>query len=101
MCIFYFSLLSGAANGNIAIHDLRNLSGKPHFTYPTVCTVGRGNPDRHKMAVETVTWYPIDTGMFLTSGMDTFLKVWDTNRLRVRLTYDIIMYKIAILMASK
>ena len=33
----------------------------------------------HKFSVETVTWFPHDTGMFITSGMDHTIKIWDTN----------------------
>lgn len=30
-------------------------------------------------SIECVQWYPQDHGLFLTSGMDKCLKVWDTN----------------------
>ena len=83
MLCLCFSLVSGGANGNIAIHDLHNVSGCPKHTYTTVCSISRATPGRHKHSVETVSWYPLDTGMFLTSGMDHLLKVWDTNQLRV------------------
>ena len=28
-------------------------------------------------------WYPHDTGIFISSGSDGFLKIWDTNSLTV------------------
>ena len=33
--------------------------------------------------METVQWYPHDTGMFTSSSFDKTLKVWDTNTLQV------------------
>ncbi|XP_075218382.1 DNA excision repair protein ERCC-8-like isoform X2 [Lycorma delicatula] len=33
----------------------------------------------HNYSVETVQWYPFDTGIFITSGMDKVLKIWDTK----------------------
>ena len=75
-------LLAGAANGVIVIYDLHNVSGEPRCTFPMVCTAGKSNRYRHKHSVETVQWFPIDTGMFLSSGTDKLLKVWDTNALK-------------------
>lgn len=38
----------------------------------------------HKFSVETVQWYPYDTGMFVSSAFDKTMKVWDTETLKVR-----------------
>jgi len=40
----------------------------------------------HKFSVETVQWYPHDTGMFVSSSFDKTMKVWDTETLKVRET---------------
>ncbi|MBN3312389.1 ERCC8 protein, partial [Atractosteus spatula] len=74
-------MLSGGADGVIVIYDLENLSKKPHYTCKSVCTVGRSNQHVHKFSVETVQWYPHDTGMFTSSSFDKTLKVWDTETL--------------------
>ena len=37
----------------------------------------------HSFSISCIQWYPIDTGMFFTSGMDNKFKVWDTNNLQV------------------
>lgn len=79
----YFSLLAGAADGVIVVYDLHNLGGEPKYTFPMVCSAGKSNRYRHKKSIETVQWFPIDTGMFLSSGTDKILKVWDTNVLKV------------------
>ncbi len=75
--------MSGSADGTIGIHDLHNLTGKPKCTLNQVGKLDRHHRSGHKFSIETVQWYPIDTGMFLSSGMDKHLKVWDTNHMVV------------------
>lgn len=77
------SLLSGTVSGTLHIHDLTNHSGEVKHTTKAVCNVSRSNPYKHKHSVETVQWYPLDTGMFLSSGTDRTLKIWDTNSMKV------------------
>ena len=81
--VSHFSLLSGGGDGVIVIHDVNNTSGVPQCTYPSICSVGRSNRYKHKFSVQTIQWYPLDTGMFISSGFDKLLKVWDTNTLVV------------------
>ena len=78
-----YSLLSGGADGFIVIYDLFNFAGEVRYTCPSVGTIALNNKHRHKYTVETVLWYPLDTGLFTSSGTDRVLKVWDTNRLKV------------------
>uniref|UniRef100_A0A8D0G861 ERCC excision repair 8, CSA ubiquitin ligase complex subunit n=1 Tax=Sphenodon punctatus TaxID=8508 RepID=A0A8D0G861_SPHPU len=42
----------------------------------------RNHPDVHRFSVETVQWYPHDTGMFTSSSFNKTLKIWDTNTLQ-------------------
>ena len=74
------SLLSGGADGSIHIHDVFNLTGNFQFTCKNVGKIDRHSSHHcHKYSVECVQWYPLDTGMFLSSGMDKNLKIWDAN----------------------
>ncbi|XP_071952245.1 DNA excision repair protein ERCC-8-like [Antedon mediterranea] len=75
-------LLSGGADSGIAIYDIECKPAPSSFTCPLVCSVNRSNSVAHKYSVETVQWYPHDTGMFTSSAMDNILKVWDTNTLK-------------------
>nr|XP_060484152.1 DNA excision repair protein ERCC-8-like [Panthera onca] len=77
------NMLSGGSDGVIVLYDLENSSRQPYYTCKAVCSVGRNHPDVHKYSVETVQWYPHDTGMFTSSSFDKTLKVWDTNTLQV------------------
>nr|XP_057927389.1 DNA excision repair protein ERCC-8 [Doryrhamphus excisus] len=75
-------MLSGGADGVIVIYDLENVSGKPQYTCEAVRTIGRSSKYVHRFSVETVQWYPYDTGMFVSSSFDKAMKVWDTETLK-------------------
>ncbi|XP_077981319.1 DNA excision repair protein ERCC-8-like isoform X2 [Glandiceps talaboti] len=74
-------LLSGGQDCKIGIYDIE-CRPQEHKTCEPVCTIGRSSRYVHKYSVETVQWYPHDTGMFTSSAMDKKMKVWDTNTLR-------------------
>ncbi|CEG75626.1 hypothetical protein RMATCC62417_10636 [Rhizopus microsporus] len=38
--------------------------------------------DQHKYAVTSLSWYPADNGLFVTSSYDSTIKVWDTNEMK-------------------
>lgn len=76
-------LLSSSSNGKIAIHDVEDCFYAAKFQCKAVVTVDNSLKDSHKKSVETVQWYPNDTGMFLSSSVDRTLRVWDTNALEV------------------
>lgn len=75
-------MLSGGSDGVIVIYDLENNSKKPQYTCKAICTVGRSSRHVHKFSVETVQWYPHDTGMFVSSSFDKTMKVWDAETLK-------------------
>ena len=81
----------------MAIHDLDVVPPAADAvlcTYPVVCSVAVNSDFRHHGSVETVQWYPFDTGMFVSSGTDKLVKVWDTNILRVstHLQYVVLLH---------
>ncbi|KAG8227675.1 hypothetical protein J437_LFUL006986 [Ladona fulva] len=78
-------LLSGAKNGRIIIHDLQTSCGKRPYVAKVIQKIDRENPSAHKYSVERVQWYPHDSGMFVTSGMDKRVKVWDSNMMTTAL----------------
>lgn len=75
-------LLCGCTDSTIAIFDVLNQNRNPKQTYPQVCSTMH-NRGSQKHSVETVQWYPVDTGMFTSSGGDCQLKIWDTNCLKL------------------
>ncbi|CAN2388783.1 transcription-coupled nucleotide-excision repair [Pristimantis euphronides] len=87
-------MLSGGADGIIVLYDLANLSQITSYTCKALHKVGKGHPDVHKFSVETVQWYPHDTGMFTSSSFDKTLKIWDANSLQLAeiFQFDEIVY---------
>jgi len=75
-------MLSGGADGVIVIYDLENNTKELQYTCKAISTVGRSSRYVHKFSVETVQWYPHDTGMFVSSSFDKTMKVWDTETLK-------------------
>lgn len=72
-------LLSGNSKGVIAIHSLDTINHEPCKALAKVdCEL----PSSHKLSVETVGWYPHDTGLFISSSVDGTVKAWDTNALQ-------------------
>ncbi|KAM4708851.1 DNA excision repair protein ERCC-8 isoform 1-T3 [Discoglossus pictus] len=76
-------MLSGGSDGIIVLYDLANSSKSQSYTCKALCKVGKSHPDVHKFSVETVQWYPHDTGIFTSSSFDKTLKIWDTNTLQL------------------
>ena len=79
---FFFSLLSGCSDGSIYIHDVYNLTGQIQYTAKCICKVIKQNNYSHKHSVECVSWYGDDNALFITSGSDKTLKIWDTQNLK-------------------
>ncbi|KAI8990322.1 WD40-repeat-containing domain protein [Pilobolus umbonatus] len=69
-------LLSGSGDGRIHLFDLEQVS-TDRYRYKPIATVSREN--RHSYAVTSVSWYPFDNGMFITSSYDSTIKIWDTS----------------------
>ena len=80
-------LLSSSSHAKIAIHDIENCSYKKRFHSKTIMEADRTFPGNHRQSVETVQWYPHDTGMFLSSSADKTIRVWDTNAFEVVETF--------------
>ena len=70
-------LLSAGGDGLVGLYDLaspinsRALAAKPLYQPPT--------GHEHTGAVVCVSWYPFDTGLFVSGGAEGKVGVWDTN----------------------
>ncbi|KAL0145110.1 DNA excision repair protein ERCC-8-like protein [Mucor lusitanicus] len=78
-------LLSGGADGKVHVFDLQAIPAE-HMRNEPIASTAR--VDRHKYAVTSVSWFPFDTGMFVTSSYDTTIKVWDTNEMKPAYVFD-------------
>jgi len=74
-------LLAGLGDGTIIIHKINGQKkGGNLYGYQSKIEwrAGKTHPGRHKHGIKTVSWFT-DNGIFLSSGRDGKLKVWDTN----------------------
>ena len=70
----------GSSDGLVAIYDTKNSSGSPrHVSEVVGITSNSGGLSRASTSV--VQWYPSDNAVFVSSGADGQLKVWDANHL--------------------
>jgi len=76
-------LLSVGVDTMLVLYDTRdplnNTAPGPRVVKPLI----RRWKNRHEFAITCVQWYPFDTGLFITSGSDGCVKVWDTNEQKV------------------
>lgn len=88
---FDLSLLSGSLDPMINVFDLERMHSPEKFQFKPLVSIGTsrdfslvllvGPKDNiaHKMGVTSVSWYPVDTGMFVSSSLDGTVNLWDTN----------------------
>jgi WD40 repeat protein len=76
----FTSLLVAKANGDLGCIDLLETDRVNPNDHVNAFTKKRA----HQYSISCIQWYPFDTGMFFTSGMDKTFKIWDTNSLEVR-----------------
>jgi len=69
-------ILSGTSDGLVAIYDTQNRSGTPKHSADLV---GLTSSVGTRTSTSVVQWYPGDNGLFVSSGADGQLKVWDAN----------------------
>ncbi|KDO22725.1 hypothetical protein SPRG_12152 [Saprolegnia parasitica CBS 223.65] len=43
----------------------------------------------HASGVTSVSWYPVDNGMFVSTSLDACVKVWDANELEVASSFNL------------
>ena len=77
-----FSLLAAKCDGNFACVDLFQQNPEKKQTFKFIFDSSNLSSS-HDHQITCIQWYPIDSGMFFTSGMDQKFKVWDTNTLQV------------------
>ena len=63
-------LLASATDSSVAIYDTARATLDPEKN-GCICSVDRNTPGGHRFSVSTVTWYPVDHGLFVTGSTDT------------------------------
>ncbi|CAD7702734.1 unnamed protein product [Ostreobium quekettii] len=83
-------LLAGHANGAVALYDVQ-VPSKVDANTRIHCAqsgVDRRTPGGHQYLVSGVTWYPIDTGLFVSGSFDAQVNLWDTNRMELACQFE-------------
>lgn len=77
-------LLGGDSYGGVSVYDVRKKIENGKNEFRSISSVpGRSHSSAHQYSVESVKWYPHDSGMFLSGSSDKKVKVWDTNEMAV------------------
>ncbi|XP_038716584.1 WD repeat-containing protein ATCSA-1 isoform X1 [Tripterygium wilfordii] len=80
-------LLSGSSDASAAVYDVQRATdyegGGVIAKHRCLFAVDKKHEHGHKYAISSAIWYPIDTGLFITSSYDHYIKVWDTNSTQV------------------
>ncbi|KAJ8654799.1 hypothetical protein O0I10_009520 [Lichtheimia ornata] len=79
-------MLSGGADGRIHVYDL-NTASDADGSIRIKSLQGVTSQNRHHYAVTTLSWFPFDTGMFISSSFDKTIRVWDTNTMTPACTF--------------
>ncbi|RZF33740.1 hypothetical protein LSTR_LSTR007999 [Laodelphax striatellus] len=82
-------LLSACHSGSIYIHDLANDTGNLRFESQVIAECSPGHAEYSSARLETAQWYPLDPGLFTTSGGNSRLRIWDANQMTVVETVDV------------
>eukprot|EP00698_Gefionella_okellyi_P014126 TRINITY_DN3905_c0_g1_i1.p1 TRINITY_DN3905_c0_g1~~TRINITY_DN3905_c0_g1_i1.p1 ORF type:complete len:394 (-),score=89.33 TRINITY_DN3905_c0_g1_i1:242-1423(-) len=77
-------LLSGSSDCSVSIYDT---SEPPNVYNHITCRAIVTQKRAHRYAISSVCWYPADTGMFITCGMDGNVRAWDTNTMETAVQF--------------
>lgn len=84
-------LLSAASDASVAVFDVQRASelevGGSVARYKSLFVIDKQHQQGHKYAISSATWYPIDTGLFITGSYDHHINVWDTNTTQVVMNF--------------
>ena len=83
-----YSLLSGAADGNISVWDLEKESTDSTASHNKVSYEPTGNVVKQKFGVK-LSWFPFDSLAFISSSYDHTIKIYDTTNLQHAATFDL------------
>ena len=72
-------LLVGNSDGSISSYDVSNSK----ISFFIKRRTSDSNLTHHKNMVSCVQWYPVDPGIFVSSGFDGTVKVWDAQNEKV------------------
>ncbi|CAA3025702.1 DNA excision repair ERCC-8 [Olea europaea subsp. europaea] len=84
-------LIAGASDATVAVYDVQRatdyVEGCQIEKHNSIFVINKQHEHGHKYAISSATWYPVDTGLFITGSYDHHINVWDTNTTQVVMTF--------------
>lgn len=74
-------ILAGTSDGLVAIYDCQNPSNSGTLKHAAQVVGLTSSQTPSRSYVSAVQWHPSDNGLFISSGADGQLRVWDANEL--------------------
>ncbi|CAN3375331.1 hypothetical protein DIRU0_E04148 [Diutina rugosa] len=78
-------LLSGCADSSIKLWDVTD----PVEPGALSCLASINRRSVHRFGISSLSWWPHDSGMFISGSFDHTVKIWDTNELNPVHTFPI------------
>jgi DNA excision repair protein ERCC-8 len=88
-------LLCGGADGRVSLFDMEKRSAANSRADRIRCadiistSMISSNATGALQRISCVQWYPTDTGLFVTGGLDGLVRIWDTNAFKVALEFSV------------
>ena len=73
-------LLSGDSVGAVSIHQINETDVNSCNEVKPTCYEAKTG---HKYSINSIKWFPKDTGIFVSGSSDKSIQVWDTNEMAV------------------
>ncbi|CAO3646565.1 unnamed protein product [Cunninghamella blakesleeana] len=80
-------LMSGGSDGMIYIYDLHKATKNNLTKISAVANISK--KDKHQYAVSSLSWYPFDMMMFISSSFDGTIGIWDTNTMEMACNFSL------------
>ncbi|KAI9299675.1 DNA excision repair protein ERCC-8 [Cunninghamella echinulata] len=79
--------MSGGSDGMIYIYDLHTSTKNKCTKVSAIANISK--KDKHQYLVSSLSWYPFDMMMFLSSSYDGTIGVWDTNTMEMACNFSL------------
>lgn len=84
-------MIAGASDATVAVYDVQRatdyVEGCQIEKHNSIFVINKQHEHGHKYAISSATWYPVDTGLFITGSYDHHINVWDTNTTQVNCSF--------------
>lgn len=76
-------LLAACSDGSVSLLDTRGAAGSGRPLPGAIPSGPEQSLRAHSKPATSVQWYPVDSGLFVSAGADSAVKLWDANAFSV------------------